>query len=338
MDLGRPYSVICFDDGGRKVLRRFRLGREGVERWFKDRARCRVLLESATESEWVARYLEGLGHEVVVADPNYAPMYVERSRRVKTDNRDAEALYEANRLGIYRRAHRRSDARRRVMELLGTRECLQRTRTRWINSMRAMLRREGWHVPSGDAAFFLERVRSLGLPREVLLRLQPFAQMWEPLNQEIAELDRSIARIGDQDREVRLLRSAPQIGPVTAAAVVALIDDPHRFGKAHQLESYLGLVPSEWSSSEKQRRGGITRRGDTRARWLLVEAAWGILRSRRLECQGLRRWAEGIATRRGKKVAVVALARRLAGILWAMLRTATPFDATRLARPLTAAA
>jgi transposase len=78
------------------------------------RPRARILLESSTESEWVARCLEGLGHEVVVADPNFAPMYATRTRKVKTDRRDARTLAEACLLGAYRATHRLSDAQRHV--------------------------------------------------------------------------------------------------------------------------------------------------------------------------------------------------------------------------------
>jgi transposase len=120
--------------------------------------------------------------------------------------------------------------------------------------------------------------------------------------------------------------------------VVAVIDVARRFRKAHQVESYLGLVPSEWSSSEQKRRGRITKRGDTRTRWLFVEAAQRVLRSDRPECRELWRWAETIAGRRGKKVATVALARRLAGIVWAMLRDHSAFDAAKLTRGLRIAA
>ena len=315
------------------MVRRFRLGAAGLERWFGHGARCRVLLESSTESEWVARYLEGLGHEVVVADPNYAAMYAERTRRVKTDNRDAEALFEANRTGIYRPAHRRSEAQRRVIELLGIRDSLVRARTRWINVMRSMLRREGHCVPSGSAECFLARVGALGLPLTLRQRLDPYAALWDGLKQQITGLDRQIEQLSQQDPRVMLLQSAPAIGWLRSAAFVAVIDEPRRFRKAHELESYLGLVPSEWSSSERQHKGRITKAGDTRLRWLLVEAGWTILRSKRPECQALRRWAEGIAARRGKKVAVVAVARRLAGILWAMLRDNKAFDPSRLGKP-----
>lgn len=332
IDLGRPYSLACFPAEGRKVHRRFRLTRPGLDRWFKGRARCRVLIESGTESEWVAQYLESLGHEVVVADPNYAPMYGERSRRIKTDTRDVDALYEANRLGIFRPAHRRSDGSRRTIELLGMRECLVRTRTRWINVMRSSLRREGVWVPSGSADSFCDRMSDLGAAAAALQRLDPFVALWDGLHKQIELLDLQIEELGAHDARVRLLQSAPGIGPMRSAAFVAVIDDPHRFRKAHQVESYLGIVPSEWSSSERQSKGRITKAGDTRVRWLLVEAGWTILRSHRPECQALKHWALGIAARRGKKVAVVALARRLAGILWAMLRDNASYTPERLGR------
>lgn len=330
IDLGRPYSVVCLMEDGRKACHRFRLSRTGLDRWFRERTASRVLIESSTESEWVAQHLETLGHEVVVADPNYSLMYGERTRRVKTDNRDADALFEANRAGVYRPAHRRSAAGRRMVQLLGMRESLVRTRTRWINVMRASVRREGYWVPSGSAESFCGRLEELHLAAEVTSPLGPMVSMWEPLNKQVALLEEQIEQFGEHDSRVRLLQTAPTIGPMRAAAFAAVIDEPLRFHNAHQVESYLGLVPSEWSSSEKQCKGRITKAGDTRVRWLLVEAAWMILRSRRPECAELKKWAEGIATRRGQKVAVVALARRLAGILWAMLRDQAPFNPARL--------
>jgi uroporphyrinogen-III synthase len=119
------------------------------------------------------------------------------------------------------------------------------------------------------------------------------------------------------------------VGPVTAAAFVAALDDVTRFQSAHQVMAYLGQVPSEWSSGERQHRGHITKAGSPRVRWLLVEAAWRILRSRDPQAAGLRAWAERIAARRGQRIAVVALARRLAGILYAMWRDGRPYDAAR---------
>jgi transposase len=331
IDLGRPNSVMCqLNAEGKKSFRRFALNRVNLDRFFGERPRCRVLIESSTESEWVARHLEGLGHEVVVADPNYAPMYGERNRRVKTDRRDADVLFEANRLGIYRHAHRRSQEQRDVTALLRVRDSLVRTRTRSINLVRALVRREGVRVRSGHAVSFVNRVEELELPLELRAEVRPMLELLGPVNEQLAAVDKQVVALKSRDERVKQLQTAPAIGAVTSAAFVALIDEVGRFPRAHALESYLGLVPSEWSSSEKRLQGRITKAGDTRVRWLLVEAGWTIMRSRRLDCQPLRSWAEGVAARRGRKVAAVALARRLAGILYAMLRDGTAYDPTCL--------
>ena len=116
----------------------------------------------------------------------------------------------------------------------------------------------------------------------------------------------------------------PSIGPVIAAAF-ASIDDAQRFRHAHQVEAYLGLVPRECSSGDARRRSPTTKAGPGRARWLLIQAAVSILRRRPAEAEALHTWALHIAARRGKHLAVVALARRLAGILYALLRDATTY-------------
>src|SRR5262249_21634777 len=134
-------------------------------------------------------------------------------------------------------------------------------------------------------------------------------------------------RIVAADAVARRLTTAPGVGPVTGAAFVATVDDVTRFRGAHQVEAYLGLVPCEWSSSEVPRRGRITQAGNGRMRSLLVQAAWCTLRRRRKpQTAALRDWAARIATRRGRPIAAVALARRLAGILFAIWRDGTGYD------------
>jgi len=145
------------------------------------------------------------------------------------------------------------------------------------------------------------------------------------LNQQLAYSDATIEHLAVQDPRVPRLRSVPSVGPVTAAAFLAAIDDVGRFPHAHQLEAYLGLVPRESSSGDTQRRGPITKAGHSRVRWLLVQAALSILRRRPPAAEALWTWALRIAARRGKHVAVVALARRLAGILYALLRDDTVY-------------
>jgi len=301
-----------------------------------------VLLEASTESEWVARHLEALGLTVIVADPNYAPMYATRTRRVKTDRRDARTLAEACRLGAYRRAHRLSDARRHVRAELAVRDALVRTRTRYIALAKSLVRRDGLRVAGSESERVAERIAALELSPTLAGELAPLVALLAPLNAEIAAADARIAQLTAADPVVALLTTAPGVGPITASALVATIDDITRFHSAHEFEAYLGVVPGERSSGEKRRVGRITKAGNARARYLLVEAGWRILRSKDSDTEALRAWALTIAARRGTRIAVVALARRLAGMLYAMWhamwRDQRPYDATRRRLPRSRAA
>ncbi|MBI3108761.1 MAG: IS110 family transposase [Candidatus Rokubacteria bacterium] len=133
------------------------------------------------------------------------------------------------------------------------------------------------------------------------------------------------------------MRTAPGIGPVTAAAFVATLDDAQRFRHAHQVEASLGLVPRERSSGETQHRGHMTKAGPPRMRWLLIHGAVSLLGRRPAQAEALHAWALHIAARRGKHIAAVALTRRVAGILYALLRDGMTFDPRRSPRPAGAA-
>lgn len=208
-----------------------------------------------------------------------------------------------------------------------------RTRTRYVSVAKALVRRDGLRVPNSEARFVAHRIAAPPLPPLLTHELAPLFHVLGPLNEQIAAADRRIEALASDDAAVALLRTAPGIGPVTAAAIVARADDIARFDNAHQFEAFLGLVPGELSSGEKRRIGRITKQGNVRARYLLVEAGWRILRSCDDDTAALRAWALGIAGRRGKRIAVVALARRLAGIVYAMWRDGQPFDASKLRMP-----
>jgi len=329
IDLHKRESQICIlTADGELIERRIATTRGRFTEVLGSRPRARILLEASTESEWVARHLESLGHEVIVADPNYAPMYATRSRRVKTDKRDARTLAEACRLGAYRAIHRVSDAQRHVRAELTVRDALVRTRTRYVAVIKARVRSEGLRLTQGDPEFTARKLAALTeLPDSTRAELAPLVALLEPINRELKAADSRIAALVATDATVRLLTTAPAIGPVTAAAFVASLDDVTRFPSADHVTAYVGLVPSEHSSGERQRRGRITKTGDARLRWLLVEAGWRILRSTSPDAAGLKAWGEGIAARRGKRVAVVALARKLAGILYAMWRDTRAYRA-----------
>lgn len=334
IDLGKKMSQVCIlKADGEIVERRIRTERERFAAVFRSYPQSRILLEAGTESEWVARCLEGLGHEVIVADPNYAPMYAYRQRKVKTDRRDAQALMEACRLGAYRRAHRTSDAQRQVRWQIVTREVLVRMRARILVLSESLVRQAGLRLPSGKPETFLKRLNDLDLPEPLRRSLAPLLPVFETLTQQLAAADNALEELAKSDPRIARLQTTPGVGPIIAATFVATVDRAERFSGPHELEAYLGLVPREHSSGERQIRGRITKAGNTRLRWLLIEGAWSILTHARPETAALRAWAHRIAARRGKSRAAVALARRLAGILFAMMRDNTVFDVQRFATP-----
>lgn len=327
IDLHKRESQICIEtELGEVIEKRIRTERGRFEAVFGGRPRAKILVEAMTEAEWVARCLEELGHEVIVADPNYAAMYASRSRRVKTDRRDAATLADACRLGAYRVSHRASDRQRHVRAELAVRDALVRTRVKCVALTGALLRRHGIHLPSGNVDGFVARVERQAMPEEQRGEVAPLLALTRTASVEIEAADRRIAEIAAQDPVIQRLRTVPGVGPVTATAFVATLDTWERFAGPHQVEAYLGLTPSEKSSGEKQHKGRISKAGNSRVRWLLVEAAWAILRSRRDDTEPLRRWAQRVALRRGTKVGIVALARKLAGILYALWRDGTTYE------------
>jgi transposase len=273
----------------------------------------------------VAQQLESWGHEVVVADPNYAPMYGERHRRVKTDRRDVTALAEANRRGWYRATHRVSAPQRAIRRDLLVRRLLIQQRTQTISALRTLLRQTGVRVPTGSAETMGARVRALTLAAPLAATIAPLLTVLEALAPLIAEADAATMRQAQTDPVTRRLQTIPGIGAVTALTYRATLDDVARFPDAAAVTSYLGVIPREHSSGARQVRGRITKAGSPELRRLLVQAAWSVWRTRGPAAQALRTWAQRLAARRGKRVAVVALARRLARIAFAVWRDARPF-------------
>jgi transposase len=302
--------------------------RDDFDRMFAGRPRLRILLESSTESEWVAQHLEGLGHEVIVADPNYLPMYGARSRKVKTDQRDVVALCEACRTGQYRRAHRASPAARALRRTLRVRSHAVRARSGAISLVRALLRQEGLRLPSGSTDRVLERLAQLTLPPTLATALEPMRAWIAELNRSLAAAETAVVAQARQSPDARRLMTAPGVGPIVALAFQAGLDTPACFGgSAARASAFLGRVPSEDSSAERRHKGHITKTGPRDLRALLVQASWTIWRSKSADGLALRTWAHALAARRGRRIAVVALARRLSRILYAMWRDQTDFVA-----------
>lgn len=331
IDLHKKESQIrIVTADGQVIDHRIATTRERFTQVFWGRPRMRILVEASTESEWVAQHLEQMGHDVIVADPNYGPMYGHRSRRIKTDRRDVAALAEACQQGTYRQAHRRSARQHEVQCRLNVRQELTQARTRAISLARGITRGAGLRIRSGRTETFLERLSALEIPASMKATLSPLRSVIEVLDDELAAADAQFEALVESDSMVKRLTTLPSIGPITASAFVAALDVVSRFDRAGQVTSYLGLVPQEYSSGEKQRRGRIVRSAHPHLQSLLVQAAWRVSRASDPRTEPFRTWAQAIARRRGKKVAMVALARRLARTLFAMWRDQTEYQPDRV--------
>jgi transposase len=308
---------------------RVRTERAALVTAFAGHGPIRILVETSTDSEWVAQTLEAAGHTVVVIDPTFAPTYGTRSRAAKTDRRDVEALAEANRRGWYRAAYRVSRGQRAVRQLLAARQQVVRARAGVVSLVRALLRQEGLRARGMSTACFADGVRALTLPAAVHRAVAPLLRVLDTLSDEIAAFDAEVATVARADGVIARLQTAPGVGVIVSTAFRAFIDEVQRFTRADQVSAALGLVPREDSSGERQRRGHISKAGPRDLRALLVQAAWSCWRSR--AGGALRAWAERLAGRRGKRIAIVALARRLSRILFAMWRDDTVFRTARVA-------
>jgi transposase len=272
-------------------------------------------------------------------------MYAQTNKRVKTDKRDARALADALRLKAYQPAHRKSDLARRLHGLLLARAQLVRKRTSYVTFVRAQCERDGVILPGARAANFERAIERVHIETQLFEIISPILVMIGALNAQIEECDEELVREA-KSPVASLLQTAPGVGPITALAFIAAIDDPKRFESPRQVSAYLGLVPGERNSGDSVRLpGAITKAGDRLARSYLVEAGF-VLMMRNAPATPLKDWALHVSRRGGKVVkkhAAVAAARRLARILWAMWRDNKPFLASRnastiLAAPTTVAA
>lgn len=184
-------------------------------------------------------------------------------------------------------------------------------------------------VSSCKAENFAENFRTAKLDDATRALVEPLLSVLELLDSQIALVDGKLEQLCRAEPVITQLMTVPGIGPIVAATFVSVVDEAGRFRNAHQVEAYLGLVPSEDSTGGRRRVGSITKQGNSYARAMLVQAAWCVLRLRD-NSDPLKKWGEAVAQRRGKRISVIALARRLAGVLWAMWRHGTTYNPAQL--------
>jgi transposase len=325
IDLGGRKSQICVRDAAGKILQEKACSTHDITMHLPE-GPGRVILESCSEAFAIAEQVRSRGLEAVVVPAVLAPQLGVGQRGVKTDVRDARALSEMScRMETLPRVHVPSPRSRERKSMLAGRDVLVETRTALINSVRGWMRTELLKVKSGSAETFAERARATCLSRPAGLPqfIEGQLQVIEHLNRTISESTRELERISQEDPVTRRLRSVPGVGPITALAFASSVDEVERFDSASSIASYFGLTPGEHSSGGRLQRLGISKAGAARTRRALVQASWVLWRNRPNDPNVL--WAKQIAQRRGNQKAVVALARKLARILYALWRDGTTY-------------
>jgi transposase len=248
---------------------------------------------------------------------------------IKTDRRDAQALSAVSCRVDLRSVHIPSEQARAWRTLCNARDALVSSRTKLTNTAKSQLRCHLVLTNKRRSGATPEQIRTLWTELEgsVPPHVERELRVIEMLDAQILEADKEIRQLVKKNEICPRLRTAPGVGPLTAMRYVATLDDVKRFTSAHQVESYLGLTPGEDSSSRRTRRTHLTKAGSPQMRWLLVQAAWTAMRCAPKD--PMVTWAIQVAERRGKRIAAVALARKLAGILFAMWRDGTTYNAKR---------
>ncbi len=327
IDLGGKESQICVRNGAGEIVEERRCRTVALPAYLATRPRSRVVVETCSEAFGIADAALGAGHEVRVVPATLVRSLGVGARGLKTDRRDARALSEVSCRIDLPSVHVPSLEARQRKTLCGMREALVGSRTKLLNTVRGWLRGQGRRPRGGDVRSFTARVRTLYADTPLPPYVERQLRTIDALTVEIKAADRELAATAKGDAVARRLMTVPGVGPSTAIRFVAALDEITRFEGAHAVESYLGLVPGERSSAERTRRTGITKAGPTALRWCLVQAAWATRRAR--HAGPMQRWADAIEHRRGPRVAVLALARKLAGILYAIWRDGTVYDPRR---------
>jgi transposase len=336
IDLGGKESQICIREADGRIVEECRRPTAGLARYLGRREKARVVVETCSEAFAIADAALSFGHEVRVVPCSLVRSIGVGARGVKTDRRDAQVLSEVSCRIDLPSVHIPSSLSRERKTLCGMREALVEARTKLINTVRGWCRTQNHRLPTGDTSTFVRRVR-VSFEKEGIVLPSCVARQLEAvdgLSEQILQADEELASEARADETCTRLMSVPGVGPVTAIRFVAAIDDVQRFGGAHAVQSYLGLVPGERSSSERQRKTAITKAGSPKLRWALGQASWSARRTRK--DHPIIQWCLQIEQRRGRAVAMVALARKLAGILFAVWRDGTVYQPDH-ARPKLAA-
>ena len=328
LDLAKSVFQVHGAGASGEVLFRKRLRRNQVLSFFGDQPRCLVAMEACGSAHYWARELIRLGHEVRLIHPIYVKPFVKRQ---KNDAADAEAICEAASRPTMRFVAVKSEERQGVAVMLRTREMLIRQRTQTINALRGHLAEFGVIIPKGtsNVAKLMSRVSDpeAALPGVARAALNYLTDSLLRLEDQVRDLDREIAGRAKENETARRLMTIPGIGPLIAVAMVALAPRPGTFRRGRDFAAWLGLTPRQNSTGGKQRLGSTTKMGERSLRRLLIIGANSVVmwRSKKGAVPGS--WLEGMLARKPPMLVRVALANKMARIVWAIMSNGQTYKA-----------
>ena len=329
LDLAKlVFQVHGADKEGRPVVRK-KLRRGQVLAFFAGLSPCLIGLEACASAHYWARELRALGHAVRLIPPQYVHPFVKTN---KNDATDAEAICEALMRPTMRFAAVKSAEQQSVLMLHRARDLLVRQRTMLINALRGHCGEVGMVVAQGASkvTILIEMIEDRDDARLPALAREALGSLVEQLRMaqtQILDLEKQLKAWHRTNEASRRLEAIPGVGVITATALVATIGDASQFHSGRQLAAWLGLVPRQYSSGGKARRGRISKRGDGYLRRLLVHGARADLRWSRQRKERRSVWQESLLARRPTNVVLVAMANKTARVVWAMLSRGEAFRA-----------
>lgn len=332
LDLGKFKSVACDYEAetGKHQFRSVVTTPQALHDLIVDHEPDRVVIEICSIAGWVCDLVRTLGIEIEVINTSDDAWRWRKVKR-KNDRRDALKAAQLSAVNQVRTVHVPEIETRQWRALIAYRQQLVRRRTKIKNHIRDLLLREGKMLPKGQKCWTRDGLRTLEAMARSFDELEG-DELWKgelalelgqlrEMQHQIGDLEEKLNAMGEADERVQLLRTIPGVGPRLSEAIVALLDDPQRFRKVGEVSAYIGMVPKQLDSGETVRSGRITRQGSRLVRSLLVEVAWAGLRHNPWVRENYQRISGGKKSR--KKVAIVAVGRKLLVRCWAMLRDNT---------------
>jgi transposase len=320
IDLAKAVFQIHGVNEHGKVAVRKQLKRAEMSSYFANLEPCLIGMEACGSAHHWARKLEGYGHTVKLMAPQFVKPYVKTN---KNDMADAEAICEAVSRPNMRFVAMKTVEQQAILSVHRARQGFVKARTAQGNQIRGLLSEFGIVIPQGIRSIMKQVPEILedgenGLPGTMRNLLERLTENLKEMDRQAKELEVQIQVWHRENEASRKLAEIPGLGPITASAIVATVGDAREFKNGRQLAAWMGLVPRQHSSGGKQTLLGISKRGDTYLRTLMIHGARSVIRFAENKAQP-DSWLRKVMARRNKNVAAVALANKNARIVWALL-------------------